>query len=95
MSSQVSFHTAYETHHPSSSQTAVRVELEQPAATTTARMAATAAAAARPAYRPAKPLPYELREHCLIYFEEELCELCDRLLLRMSCREYGQRPKSS
>lgn len=24
-------------------------------------------------YRPAKPLPYELREHVLIYFEEELC----------------------
>ena len=24
-------------------------------------------------YRAAKQLPYELREHCLIYFEEELC----------------------
>ncbi|KAH0537541.1 hypothetical protein FGG08_005676 [Glutinoglossum americanum] len=28
---------------------------------------------ARPLYRPPKPLPYELREHCVIYFEEELC----------------------
>ncbi|KAI9780646.1 MAG: hypothetical protein M1839_006587 [Geoglossum umbratile] len=27
---------------------------------------------ARPHYRPTKPLPYELREHCVIYFEEEL-----------------------
>jgi len=27
----------------------------------------------RPPYRPPKPLPYELREHCVIYFEEELC----------------------
>lgn len=26
-----------------------------------------------PRYRPAKPLPYELREHCIIYLEEELC----------------------
>lgn len=24
-------------------------------------------------YRPSKPLPYELREHCVIYFEEGLC----------------------
>ncbi|KAI9671965.1 MAG: hypothetical protein M1817_002304 [Caeruleum heppii] len=26
----------------------------------------------RPSYRPARPLPFELREHCVIYFEEEL-----------------------
>ncbi|KAI9763743.1 MAG: hypothetical protein M1840_009140 [Geoglossum simile] len=26
----------------------------------------------RPRYRPPKPLPYELREHCVIYLEEEL-----------------------
>ncbi|KAL9610867.1 MAG: hypothetical protein Q9167_004441 [Letrouitia subvulpina] len=26
-----------------------------------------------PVYREAKPLPYELREHCIIYFEEGLC----------------------
>jgi hypothetical protein len=24
-------------------------------------------------YRPAKPLPFELRQHCAIYFEEKLC----------------------
>lgn len=26
-----------------------------------------------PLYRPAKPLPFELRQHCGIYFEEKLC----------------------
>lgn len=26
-------------------------------------------------YRPAKSLPFELREHCIIYFEEELCKI--------------------
>lgn len=25
-------------------------------------------------YRGAKPLPYELRQHCAIYFEEKLCQ---------------------
>ena len=29
----------------------------------------------RPRYRPAKQIPFELREHCVIYFEEELCTL--------------------
>lgn len=28
----------------------------------------------RPLYRPPKPIPYELREHSVIYFEEELCK---------------------
>lgn len=28
-----------------------------------------------PSYRSSKALPYELREHCIIYFEEALCTL--------------------
>lgn len=31
------------------------------------------ASASPPDYRAAKTLPYELREHCMIYFEEGLC----------------------
>ena len=29
-------------------------------------------------YRPAKQLPFELREHCGIYLEEQLCESHDK-----------------
>lgn len=29
--------------------------------------------ASLPTYRPVKPLPFELRQHCGIYFEEKLC----------------------
>ncbi|MCJ1391238.1 hypothetical protein MMC18_004100 [Xylographa bjoerkii] len=37
-----------------------------------------------PQYRPAKSLPYELREHCLIYFEEGLYSQALNLLLNLT-----------
>ncbi|KAI9823185.1 MAG: hypothetical protein M1832_002629 [Thelocarpon impressellum] len=58
MSSQVSFHTVDE------------MEWSQPPeAATEKRLPSTAAGSG---YRPARELPYELREHCVIYFEEGL-----------------------
>ncbi|KAI9813605.1 MAG: hypothetical protein M1827_003675 [Pycnora praestabilis] len=60
MSSQRSYHTALEM--PSSAQSTIA--FEQPYSSVASSLTE---------YRSAKQLPYELREHCLIYFEEELC----------------------
>jgi hypothetical protein len=45
----------------------------------------------RPHYRPPKPLPYELREHCVIYFEEELCT-CSPLALHFGSSDANAFP---
>lgn len=47
-------------------------------------------------YRGVKRLPYELREHCMIYFEEELCMLLSsKIIVRFSNMIRCPRPKSS
>lgn len=56
--------------------------------------------ASLPPYRPAEALPFELAQHCGIYFEEKLCLFCPSLAiyfskldqltlpLRLLCRRY-------
>lgn len=36
----------------------------------------------RRTYRPARPLPYELQQHCIAFVGEELCTVVDPFFLR-------------